>query len=171
MRHLFRIALILAVAMLLMGCSGRELEDRDFPSVLLISTEGVEGSQQKENSKYLDYSHTKAVIFEEPLFQEPEQLEQAVEYLKENPEFARNMLIFAGDSEVLKLAEEKNSEIGNELQDYYKNQPRDQQVSAVTLADLINFFHNKEESLTIPTLKVSGEKLFPKGTVKLNNEL
>ena len=167
MKTVWKIVLLLGTAVLLGGCSGRELEDREFPSALTISDQDLE--KQKESSKYLDYSQTKAVILEETLLEEPDRLQETVKYLKDHPEFARNMLIFVGSEEVLELAGEQKDDIGNELQDYYKNRVLEEPT--VTLTDLINFYHNKEESLTIPTLNVSGEKLFPKGTVKLNNQV
>ena len=184
MKQSWKMALLFGGILLLGGCSGRELEDREFPSVLVYFEEDfqesgrlqksgqeessrLQKSGQKESSRYLDYSQTKAVIFEDDLAEEPELMQEAVEYLKERPEFAGNLLIFVGDDEVLTLAEKED--LGNELQDYYKN--HNLELSAVTLTELINFFQNQEESLSIPILRESGKNLFPQGEVRLNNQL
>ena len=111
LRHFGRAGVVGSLILLfLSGCSGRELEARDFVSVLTFSGEDPEkllAEQQRTDSRVLDYSHTRAVLLTERAVQEPEQLDQVLESLILRPEFSWNLLIFTGGEEVLQKAEEK----------------------------------------------------------------
>ncbi len=149
---------------------GRELEDRAFPSVITVPTENMEeldALRQREHVQYLDYSHTKAVLFKEEVAEDPQKLQKALEYFRKRPEFALNMIVFAGGQEELELAEKEEKKVGNELQDFYKNQPKEEKETSVTLKDLIYFYDNGKQELALPRVTVSGKKLLPKGTLLL----
>ena len=82
LRHFGRAGVVGSLILLfLSGCSGRELEARDFVSVLTFSGEDPEkllAEQQRTDSRVLDYSHTRAVLLTERAVQEPEQLDQVL---------------------------------------------------------------------------------------------
>lgn len=146
----------------LCGCTQRELEDREFPSVLTVPAgdlENLQAVRQSESSKFLDYSHTKAVIFSEDVIKDQKKLGKVLAYLGSHPEFARNMLVFIGGREELETAVKKKDKIGFELSDYYKNRPKKDEKDPVTLTDLWNFWNNQEDEIQIPRVKAAGEKL------------
>lgn len=170
MRKIKEILLTVFCMLCLSGCAGRELEDREFPTVLTVPTGNLESLQdmrQSDSRKFLDYSHTKAVIFHEDVAEDWEKLGKALNYLEIHPEFAKNMLVFIGGDEELKKASEKKDKVGSELADYYKNQPGSEEKNSVTLTELWNYWSNEEEEISVPTVKVSGKSLAPEGTKKL----
>lgn len=70
-------------------------------------TESLLAERQRTSTCTLDYSHTKAVILDTTLTQNPEQLDNVLETLLSRPEFAWNLLVFTGDEETLRRAGEK----------------------------------------------------------------
>lgn len=172
MRKLTGMLSVVFCLFFLSGCSGRELEDREFPSVITVPTgklESLQDMRQSDNPKFMDYSHAKAVIFHEDVVKNRDKLGQALAYFDAHPEFARNMLVFAGGDEELKKASEKKDEIGRTLQNYYKNQPGAGEKKSVTLMELWNYWNNQEKNFELPKVKVSGKKLMPEGEVRLGD--
>ena len=149
------------VLLALSGCSGQELEACDFVSVLTIpegDTERLIAERQRKNSRTLDYSHTKAVILDTDLAQNPEELDKILECLVSRPEFAWNLLIFTGEKEVLQKAEEEKEKLGLELAAYYKNRR-----SPVTLLDFWNWRTGVSGELQLPVLVCQEDSLIPEG--------
>ncbi|MDO5422302.1 MAG: hypothetical protein Q4F41_01085 [Eubacteriales bacterium] len=173
---------ILLLCMFLTGCAGRELEDRKFPTVVTFPDEKpweLQEKRQKSSSKFLDYGQVKAIVLEDTAAQNPERLEEILKYLAETPAFARNLLVFQGDEAILAVfgkeledqsarAGEKESEKetdeaeeadGTYLEDLYKNQPKEYEMSPVTLKELLNSYYNEEAGVKIPTLAVRDGKI------------
>jgi len=161
-----KLLLLLGSVLLLGGCAGRELEDRSFPSVLVVEWDDRDDFLEKEDRiRDMDYSHVKAVLFEMKFAKETEELEKVVKKLQDNPEFAGNTLLFLGDEEALDLADDEEAGYGKELKDYYKNHDREDE--SVTLTDLLYFFQNGEEMLAVPLLKVERDSLIPYSYVNI----
>lgn len=81
----------------LAGCSKRELEDRSFPSVLLVVDGNLEETirkQQEESSLFLDFGHTKGCPHGPEVLRDREQFKETLLYLEHRPDFARNLLVF-----------------------------------------------------------------------------
>lgn len=150
------------------GCAKRELEDRSFPSVLLIEKGNLEEiirKAQEESTEYLDFGHTKAAIIHEKVWTDRARYKEILLYMEQNPIFARNLLLFCGDEEVQKKAGEEPERAGEALEDLYKNQPKDRKKEGVTLQDALNFLHNREKEIAIPGL------VQKKDTLVLDGEL
>lgn len=163
MRKWIRIGFVLMSGILLGGCGRRELEDREFPTVLVADSADLSARRkalQERSSKYIDYGHVKAVILSEDEIYEPESLRKILDYLEGNPAFARNILMFAGDEEVLALAEKNEDDTGLYLEDLAKNRPGKEE-EGLMLKDLLNYLHNSEASIEIPGLVVEGGALLP----------
>lgn len=155
---------VIFTTLLLFGCSGREMEEREFPTAVTLwegNPKELFDKRQREDRNYLDYSHTKAVILHESVVRKEENLKEIMEYLKNHPEFARNMLVFVGGEKELTLAEEKKDTVGMELAAWYKNQPKEMDLEAVRLIDLLNAYGNGQEEIALPRVVVSGEELIP----------
>ncbi|HIS33105.1 MAG TPA: hypothetical protein IAB44_16400 [Candidatus Limivivens intestinipullorum] len=177
--------LTLFLAFALTGCSGKELEDRLFPTVVTFpegDPEAIQKERQADSSKYLDYGQVRAVIVENAVAADRESMGRVLEYLEATPSFARNLLVFSGDPEILEyfsdemkdakgpgLEEETETEeevfrlpedlSGNYLEDLYKNRP-DEESSPVTMADLLNEWYNGQE-LDVPKLIIKDGKILP----------
>lgn len=162
--------LTLLALLLLCGCGKRELEDRCFPSVILVADGSIAQEMeqaQEESSLYLDFGHAKAVLMDETVLSDREALKEVLLYLEQNPVFARNMLMFSADSQVRGEAGEQQTEIGSALQDLYKNQPADRRQEGVTLQDMLNYLHNQEPEIVVPHLVDEEGKIFIRGELKL----
>lgn len=157
----------------LAGCSKRELEDRSFPSVLLVVDGNLEETirkQQEESSLFLDFGHTKAVLMAPEVLRDREQFKETLLYLEHRPDFARNLLVFCADEKVRQAAEENQREAGFLLEDLYNNQPKEQSRKGVTLQDALNYLHNRENRLEIPCLELKGEDFIRDGSEVLTWE-
>ena len=163
---------LLVVCLLLTGCTKRELEDRKFPSLLVAKSahiEQVQEEEQKENSRYIDYGHVKAVILSKEVAKAPESLKEVLLFLEKNPAFARNIMIFAGNEAVLKETDQ-NDEWGDYLEDIYKNKPRDSTLQETILNDMLNYLHNQEAAIEIPYLVIKDKKIVPSGKLVLKQK-
>ena len=141
----------------LSGCSKRELEDRSFPSVLIVEDGNLEEAihkKQEESSLFLDFGHTKAVLMDREVLKDRKAFKEALLYMEHRPDFARNLLLFCADEKVRQAAEENQKESGFLLEDLYNNQPKEQTQKGVTLQDALNYLHNAEERLEIPCLEI-----------------
>ena len=84
--------------------------------------------------------------------------------MEQNPVFARNMLVFFADDTALDSITYKSSSFGSYLADRYKNGTAKEEKAKskqarkkgkegeVTLGDLLNFLHNKEDEISVPRL-------------------
>lgn len=161
----------------LSGCTAQELEARDFVSVLTIpdgAPENFLAERQRKNVCTLDYSHTKAVILDKGLVQNPEGLDKVLKILLSNPEFAWNLLVFTGEEETLWKAEKENEKLGLELAAYYKNQEATSQgqgerakLEPVTLLDLWNWRIGSGGEMGLPVLSWQEDNLMPEGVLNL----
>lgn len=180
-RRRFRKAGFMGVLVLLTlsGCSAQELEARDFVSVLTVpdgDTENLLAERRRTSTCTLDYSHTKAVILDTTLTEDPEQLDNVLETLLSRPEFAWNLLFFTGDEETLQKAEEEKEKLGLELAAYYKNhetagseQGRSDDLAAITLLDLWNWRTGSGGELSLPVLSWQEDNLIPEGVLMIKS--
>ena len=150
-----KIFLWILMPLCLAGCANRELEDRSFPSAMVVREAGIEASmeeQQNQSRLYLDYGHVKAVLINKALVPDIQNLKEILAYLEKRPVFARNILVFAAEDDVLEAAQARVDEIGPLLEDLYKNQPKGKERQDVALADMLNFWHNHEAAIEVPVL-------------------
>ena len=158
------LGMLLAVFCLgLTGCAGRELEDREFPTVVTFPDADpgkLQSERQRHSAKFLDYGQVKAVVLEDQAAENPARLKEILKYLEETPAFARTVLVFRAEETLLQFFEEETEEeAGVYLENLYKNQPRDSAVRPVTLQDLLNEFYNGVPETSIPRLTVQNGKI------------
>lgn len=166
-----RMVLAILLCLILTGCGRRELEDRNFPTVLVAETGNIRAKEEEKqalSSRYIDYGQVKAVILSEEAAQDGEALKVILSYLENNPVFARNILIFAGDEEVCGLAED-DGKMGLYLEDLAKNQPEGGEEE-LTLKDLLNYLHNGEPFIRMPRLRAEDGEVLPGGSIELTQE-
>lgn len=157
MRIIKRTGIFLA-ALLLCGCSARELEDRLFAQAMELNLDGdglvggfgdflVQGDtveEIRENyqghlDKYLDLGHIKAIVLGRALLDDGEKLREVLLELEQMPVISSSSLVFsyaypARESYLEKL-KEHGREPGEYLSDLYENNPL--HAEAVTLGDML----------------------------------
>ncbi len=165
--------LMICAVVFLAGC-GRELEEREFPEILVIREtpllEALE-KEQKKNSKYLDYGQVQCAVFSEDLVMNPEARRDALTCLEQMPVFARNILVFAGSEEVLEKVEIQEEGLGARLEGFYKNVPKQDREEAVTLGELFYWLHNGDSEVVIPRLIMQEGEMVLSGGVELKAEV
>lgn len=165
-----------SILMLLLtaGC-GRELEDREFPSVLVIQEVPLEEAVKKaqaQSSKYLDYGQAKSAVVLEAIAADEEKLKDILVYMEKNPVFARNMLFFVGDEEAVAAAEQQADRQGDELEDFYKNTPGGKEAESVTLGEMTDYLHNYgKEIISVPRLRLEEGELKVQGSLELQKKV
>lgn len=155
------------------GC-GRELEERDFPEVLVIRETplaDVFAGEQEKSSKYLDYGQVKCVVLRQDIAEDEAGRRDVLTCLEGMPVFARNILIFAGTEDVLEQVEMKDKGIGSSLEGFYKNVPGRSREDAVTLGELLNWLHNGDADTVIPLLTLREGELVPEGGIELETSV
>ena len=91
-----------------------------------------------------------------------------LETLLSRPEFAWNLLVFTGDEETLRRADEKKEKLGLELAAYYKNHTAGEEsgeLVPVTLLGLWNWRTGSGEELSLPVLSWQEDNLIPEGVL------
>lgn len=157
---------------LLTGC-GRELEDREFPSLLTVTEtplEDVLEKKQEKSSKYMDYGQVKSVLILESIAKDERQLKDVLVYLEAHPAFARNILVFVGNKETLEQADIQADEAGDLLEDFYKNNPALGKHDGVTLGEMMDYLHNGE-TIEVPLIILREGEVTVGGSVELEKEV
>lgn len=114
-----------------------------------------------ENPGTMDYNHMKALILHTNLMENPEKLEELLDYLSEQELIARNTLLFAADVDGTQLmdAEEILKEpVGTYLDEMIASDVQGKKREAVTLGSLYNVWNNQNENLYIPFLSMQEDK-------------
>ncbi|WP_044294155.1 hypothetical protein [Robinsoniella peoriensis] len=118
--------------------------------------------------KYIDSGHTKAIILGPEMLEDANTRKEMLTYFESHTSFARSISVFVYDDEgeeslVTKTASSIDS-LGTYLQDLIKNNP-DKKGVGTTLGDLLNFWHNNEEEVTIPQVHLKKDKPVADGEV------
>ena len=115
----------------------------------------------RSSDKYLDLGHVQAIILGKDLISNQDKFKEILLYLENNEVFARNVLLFIADEstdEVMKVNGITVNSLGEYLGEIYKNNPYLVKKESVTLGDLLNYWHNGEERLTIPIISIADGK-------------
>lgn len=153
MKRIWLVMIFMGITMGLAGCGGRELEDREYPTVLVMKSEDVQGELEKRQAgaaRYQEYGMVKAVVLENQLAEQEDKVRKIMLYLEDCPSFSRNLFLFRAPEEELKKIEQNQAQEGLYLEDYYKNQPVKTKQKAVTLQIYLNAIHNGE---SLPVIK------------------
>lgn len=143
-----------------------ESEKGESPSQrpLSFSVQGgayYEAQKAYENNtnKVLDYSHLKAIVIGEALLADDQALRELLAFLEQEELLARNISLFATSgkaADILALTEETSGTMGKYLEQMVDAQKDFKENKVVTLGDLMNQWHNRNEVLLIPVLADNG---------------
>lgn len=161
MQKMRRIVCLICCALMLEGCTARELQDRIFPQAMELELRGdgtLEGgfgeflvsgenvaqickNYQDNIDKYLDLGHIKAIVFGKRLLANHDAARQVLDELDRMPLISRNCIVFTRDyasgESYLKELTDSGKEPGEFLCDLYENNPARAETSAVTLGDMV----------------------------------
>ena len=114
---------------------------------------------ENNTNKVLDYNHLKAIIISRDFLEDREALKEFLSWLEKEAVVARNTCLFAAEgksAEILALKEETEGSVGKYLEQMLKTQEDFKENKIVTIGDLMNQWHNRNEALLIPVLTDNG---------------
>ena len=107
----------------------------------------IQKQVEEYGDRYIDYSHVKAIIWDEKLEQYPTLEQEIYEWLAAEPAFAANLIIYPAQESGLTLEEvdeRSDGEIGVYLENLYRNNQRLRE-SAVTLGKMTSRYYDLHE--------------------------
>lgn len=114
---------------------------------------------ENNTNKVLDYSHLKAIIIGKDLLADDTALRELLAWLEQEELLARNTSLFAASGEaadMLQLTEETSGTVGKYLEQMLDTQEDFRENKVVTIGDLMNQWHNRNEVVLIPVLADNG---------------
>lgn len=133
----------------------------------------------QQSDKYMDLNHLKAVIIGKDLANNQEKLIELLQYIEKNDLFARNVKVFVADNkaaDIFTIADKLPTSIGDYLDNLYMNSNYFVKNQSTDMGKLISHWHNNDEILLVPILKIENEKPIPASyalmkEVKMSDEL
>lgn len=115
-------------------------------------------NQNQKN--YLDMGHLKTLILGREILDNEEALEGLLTYLEEKPSVAGNLYVFVSSNpqELMSLDGQGDESVGDYLTGILENNLEGKSKDAVSLQDLYNAWHRKEDMPRLPQVTVVNKK-------------
>lgn len=161
----FVVLVPLLVCVLLSGCgSATELEDREFPTLLTVSTESdfakewMNGLQ--EGMKKIDYNHLKIVLVERGFLENEEAMAEMLGLLKEDKNIPLNAYVVTTDdlNGLTEAEADLEKPLGDYLEDLLEHGDTVKKETYPTIGMLYQEAENRRETLFIPTVTLVEKK-------------
>jgi len=161
----FVVLVPLVICVLLSGCgSATELEDREFPTLLTVSSESEFTKEWlnglKEGTKKIDYNHLKAVLIEREFIESSEAMAEMLSLLKDDKNVPLNAYVVTTDDlQGLKDAEaDLEKPLGDYLEELLEHGDTVKKETYPTIGMLYQEAENRRETLFIPTVSLVEKK-------------
>ena len=120
----------------------------------------AEAHFNQNQKNYLDMGHLKTLILGRRILQQEEALEELLAYLEEKPSVAGNLYVFvsADPKGLMSLDGQGEESVGDYLTGILENNLEGKPKDAVSLQDLYNAWHRKEELPKLPEVTVVNKK-------------
>lgn len=120
----------------------------------------AEAHFNQNQKNYLDMGHLKALILGREILHQEEALEGLLAYLEEKPSVAGNLYVFVSHDpqELMGLDGQGEESVGDYLTGILENNLEGKPKDAVSLQDLYNAWHRKEELPKLPEVTVVNKK-------------
>lgn len=160
----FVVLVPLIVSFLLGGCGKQELEKKEFPVLLTVSSD-VDFTEQwlngmQEGTKTVDYNHLKVLLLEREFLEETDRMAEMLELLKEEKNVPFNTYIVAAENvkELTEAEEGLEMSLGDYLEQLLEREDTVKKETYPTLGMLYQEKENRKETLFIPTVSLVKEK-------------
>lgn len=120
--------------------------------------ERAEGKFAENQEKYLDMGHVRVLILGEGIVQNRKALEELLDYLEDKPSVGANQYVFVCKDVNALMNLNKREPVGEYLCGILENHPERKKKRAVTLQDLYNARHRKEELPDFLEVTIVNEK-------------
>lgn len=131
---------------------------------MTLEADSLQKSEDKYNSmsgKSLDYGQVKVIVLGSEVVSDREKLKGLLEEIRNNPEFARTMLVcesLTSGEEVLELDEEVVGSIGIYMEEMFENNGKHLGIPSVILNDVILKMETTDVSEILPKVYIYDEK-------------
>lgn len=152
----------MAVMLLLCGCSNTQIENREFPAILTVTSESDFASEWlnglQEGNKKIDYNHLKVVLIERAFLEKEEAMTEMLTVLKADKNVPLNAYVVTTEN-VKELTETKLSEpLGDYLEKLLEKGDSVKKETYPTIGLLYQEEENRMETLFIPCISLVEEK-------------
>lgn len=151
---------VLAIYCLLFGGCATELEEREFPTLLTISSEAdftkewLNGLQ--EGTKKIDYNHLKVVLIERSFLENESDMQKMLTLLKDDKNIPLNAYVVTTEDlkEVTEAEETLEEPLGDYLEKLLEHGDSAKKETYPTIGMLYQEMENKKETLFIPSVSI-----------------
>lgn len=173
---------VLGLALLLVGCSTTELEERSFPMLVAIGCDDgrltykdafpKEDSYGEFGAKEKDYNHLKVLVLETDLLETESLYETVLAELAKEEKFPRNTYVCAMEDidDLFEMEKEISQDLGTYLEEYLKLHEKNKD-RLLTIGDLLDEQANQTFVLYLPYLDVEEDILIWKGYVNTSGKM
>ncbi|MBQ8279012.1 MAG: GerAB/ArcD/ProY family transporter [Roseburia sp.] len=157
-------SLMLLCCLLFSGCANTQVEDREFPVLLTVSSEADFNetwfNSLQEGTKKIDYNHLKVLLLERDFLEDEAAIAKMLSVLKEDKNVPLNTYVVTTDdlSDIVKSGENLDVPLGNYLEELLENADGIKKEAYPTLGMLYQEAANRMETLFIPYLSLMDEK-------------
>ena len=143
--------------------TGQNKSEEEQPQAISYAGETpkeAEAAFNRNQKNYLDMGHIKTIILGKELLKDEQALFEFLGYLEEKPSVAGNIYVFScGDVSALMSIDGQGGEsVGDYLTGILENNMEGKPKDAVTLQDLYNAWHRKEELPQLPEAEVVNKR-------------
>lgn len=150
--------------LLLGGCAPTEVEDREFPVLLTITSEEDFSknwlNSLQEGTKKIDYNHLKVVLLERDFLEDDAAMGEMLALLKEDKNVPLNAYVVTVDNleQIEKAGENLEVPLGNYLESLLEHSDEIKKETYPTLGMLYQEAENRMETLFIPYVSLMEEQ-------------
>lgn len=164
-RGIGMLAVTLLVGSVLTGCTGAELEDRNFPIEIAVQDTGDFTQEfldtQGAGNRLVDYSHLKVMILSREFVEDEAAMQELLQFLESRNEIPHNTYVVVADdtAEILDMQEALGESVGNYLEQMFENVSQVKAQEYPTLGMLYQEYDNRAETLFIPYVSAKEDSL------------
>ena len=152
----------MAVMLFLCGCSNTQVENREFPAILTVTSESDFASEWlnglQEGNKKIDYNHLKVVLIERAFLENDQEMAEMLTVLKADKNVPLNAYVVTTEN-VKDLTEQDFSEpLGDYLEKLLEKGDSVKKETYPTIGLLYQEEENRMETLFIPCISLLEEK-------------
>ena len=160
-----KMLLLMVSVLTLAGCKNAELEDREFPRILLVKQED-DFCKSWMNARYegnlmVDYNHLKVILIERETFENQDFMEEMLAVLEREQDVPENTyVVLAENLESMKeMAQGLEEELGTYIEEMMENVTYINKDAYPTLGMLFQEEKNEMLTLFVPCMEVYEENL------------
>ena len=149
----------------LSGCTGTEVEDREFPVTLTVNDKTNQFAKEwlntlVEGTKKVDYNHLKVIVIERDYLEDDAKMSELLALLKQEKSVPLNAyVVTTDDAKSLKECEETiGMPLGNYVEELLEKSEEIKKETYPTIGLLYQEKENRMETLFIPYLTLVDEK-------------